>query len=178
MSSSHSEQFSDRSEDVASGDGSIKEMMLRGTVEIMHRHLQTDSQGNPLQENEETRIGDIGVGTFVLLIVVLTYIAICCFGSMIKRPGWLYCWSTFFATIIIVFLFCAQRTSRWVTEEETVQDVDDLFNARLFLGIFLIWSTFWTCCAYTYWHLTPNVQAADLELNSQESAFVKARPLF
>lgn len=55
MSSSHSEQFSDRSEDVASGDGSIKEMMLRGTVEIMHRHLQTDSQGNPLQENEETR---------------------------------------------------------------------------------------------------------------------------
>mmetsp|Transcript_18125 Transcript_18125/g.33674 ORF Transcript_18125/g.33674 Transcript_18125/m.33674 type:complete len:178 (+) Transcript_18125:211-744(+) len=172
------DEFTSSDEGIAGGESTLQEMMLRGTVEIMHRHLQTDSQGNPLQENEATRIGDIGVGTFVLLLVVIIYIGICCFGSMIKRPGWLYCWSTFFATIIIVFLFYAQRTSRWVTEEETVQDVDDLFNARLFLGIFLIWCTFWTCCAYTYWHLTAPVVAQDIELNSQESAFVKSRPLF
>ena len=52
-------------------------LMLRGSlmaVEAMSRQLQTDSQGNPLQENAPTRVGDIGVGTFVLLLVCIIYI--------------------------------------------------------------------------------------------------------
>ena len=97
---------------------------------------------------------------------------------MLKSPGWLYCWSTFISTIIIVFLFFAQRTSQWVTEEETQTDTDDLFNARLFLLIFLVWTSFWTCCAFVYWHLTPTVTAQDIDQHNHESAFVKSRTLF
>ena len=49
------DEFTSSDEGIAGGESTLQEMMLRGTVEIMHRHLQTDSQGNPLQENEATR---------------------------------------------------------------------------------------------------------------------------
>jgi len=108
------------------------------------RALQTDANGNILTENPTTRVGEVGVGTFILLLLVIVYIGICCFGSMMKRPGWLYCWSTFFTSIIMIFLFEAQRTDRYIQEEETVTDVDEYFNFRLFTLILMIWTSFWT----------------------------------
>lgn len=140
------------------------------------RSLQTDSNGNPLKENAPTRVGQIGVGTFVLILVVTIYIGICCFGSMMKRPGWLYVWSTIFTSTVIIFLFEAQRTDRYIQEEEVLSETDPYFNMRLFLLIFLIWTSIWTCCIWVYWYLSPSVQPQDVDIQSHESAFVKARP--
>jgi hypothetical protein len=146
--------------------------------DYMHRSLQVDSQGNPLVENEPTRIGDIGVGTLVFLIINIAYIGLCCFGSMINSPGCLYFWGTFFYTIVMIFLFEATRTSRWVTEEEVLSETDPYFNSRLFLMLFFIWCSCWTCCFWTYWHLTPSVVGKVPENAAEENGFIKPRPMF
>ncbi|GMH52797.1 hypothetical protein TrRE_jg13573 [Triparma retinervis] len=101
------------------------------------RFLATDANGNVLQENPTTRVGEVGVGTFIILFLVFIYVGVCCFGSMIKKPGFLYCQSTFWIATIIIFLFEAQRTDRFIQEEEQVDEVDEYFNARLFLLILL-----------------------------------------
>ena len=106
------------------------------------RFLATDANGNVLEENPTTRIGEVGVGTFIILFLLIAYVGICCFGSMMKKPGLLYCQSTFWFATIIIFLFQAQRTDRYIQEEEQVDEVDEYFNARLFLLIMLIMTSF------------------------------------
>jgi len=195
-----------------------------------HRFLITgvDSEGNPLEERPATRIGDIGVGTIVFLLINICYIGVCCFGSMIAKPGCLYVskseranfsfdkrsarsrrayrvgdanscaskhlyspctlltlalslryfWGTFFYVIVIVFLFEATRTSRWVTEEEVLNETDPYFNSRLFMMLFFIWCSCWTCCYWTMAHLAPQVQGKAPEDASEQEGFTRSRPMF
>ncbi|GMI53530.1 hypothetical protein TeGR_g6764 [Tetraparma gracilis] len=148
------------------------------TVGEVHRRLQTDSSGNALVENEPTRVGDIGVGTLVFLIINIMYIGICCLGSMMARPGCMYFWGTTFYVTIMVFLFEATRTPRWVSEEEVLDDSDEYFNSRLFLLIFFSCFSGWNCCFYIALHLTPSVVGRVPEEAEQGSAFIKARAFF
>jgi len=98
-------------------------------------------------------------------------------GSLLKKPGFLYCWSTFFFGSIVIFLFNATRTSRWKIEEDVVDEKDTLFNVRLGLGVFFCLCCCCSCCFYTSWHLAKPLQTRDLELQ-QTDDFVKSRPMF
>eukprot|EP00520_Triparma_pacifica_P016782 CAMPEP_0118666390 /NCGR_PEP_ID=MMETSP0785-20121206/19184_1 /TAXON_ID=91992 /ORGANISM="Bolidomonas pacifica, Strain CCMP 1866" /LENGTH=152 /DNA_ID=CAMNT_0006560687 /DNA_START=232 /DNA_END=686 /DNA_ORIENTATION=+ len=142
---------------------------LRGEGEVVGgeapygRYLATDSKGNLLQENPPTRVGEIGVGTFVIICLIIIYIGICCFGSIVKKPGFLYCMSTFTSAVIVVFLFEAQRTDRFIQEEETIDETDQYFNVRLFLLILLITTSCLTCCGWVSWILSPSVNPQGTE---------------
>ncbi len=174
----HDDEFDVDDEAVFDGSSHTALHIAQSAFLRAHRALQVDAQGNPLEENPESRVFDIGWGTFILLLVAIIYLGICCYGSMVKNPHYLYCWSTFFASVIVTFLFTAQRTSRWKSDEETVDDTDPYFNARLFLMIFFIWVSCWTCCAITYLHLTADVKPGETESMSEMSTFVSSRAVF
>ena len=61
--------------------------LLRGALSFVldteqHiRLLQTDAGGQALAEAENTRIGNIGVGTFLIIFFGFIYVLLCCFGK-------------------------------------------------------------------------------------------------
>ena len=144
----------------------------------LSRSLQLDSQGNPLEENDPTRIGDMGVGTIVFLIINILYICCCCYGSMVEKPCGLYLVVTILYSIVMIFLFQATRTSRYVEEEETLDETAAYYSSRLFIMLFFAFCSCWTCCMWTKWHLTPRLVGKVPEDSTDENGFVKSRPMF
>ena len=127
----------------------------------------------------QRRIGSIGIGTFLLIFFGILYILVCCFGSLLKKPGFLYCWSTIFFATLVIFLFTATRSPREKPANDVNDDKDQLYNVRLFLGISLCLCCCWSCCFYTQAHLARpfEVKGVEVEMGEQE-AFTKSRPMF
>ena len=164
-------------------DQYITTFMLRGALTVAEaaaRELQVngvDANGEPLIENPTYRIGGIGVGTVTLVTVFILYCLICCAGSFVKNPFCMYCWATFFTVCIVTFLFFAERTTKYKQTEEVVNDTDEHFNERLFLGLWLGWCSLLTICGFMTHFVSQQVFAEELEITTHNPNG-KARPIF
>ena len=68
-------------------------------------------------EVEPTRIGALGVGTFLVLAGGIVYILLCIAGTAMARPSRLYVLITLFYGSLLIYLTNAKRRSRWATPD-------------------------------------------------------------
>lgn len=68
-------------------------------------------------EVEPTRIGGLGVGTFLVLAGGILYILLCIAGTAISRPSRLYVIISLIYGSLLMYLTNAKRRSRWATPE-------------------------------------------------------------
>ena len=86
---------------------------------------------------EPTRIGEIGVGSFLILAGGILYLLSCVVGtSFLKNPArfQLHLLSTVIYGTLILFLANAKRRSRWTIPDEVVSDVDNLWLIHILVG--------------------------------------------
>ncbi|KAL7522797.1 hypothetical protein ACHAWX_007487 [Stephanocyclus meneghinianus] len=93
-------------------------------------------------EVEPTRIGGLGVGTFLVLAGGILYILLCIAGTAISRPSRLYVIISLMYGSLLMYLTNAKRRSRWATPENVVSEVDNLWLTHILVGIVIVFG----CC--------------------------------
>ncbi|KAL3802359.1 hypothetical protein HJC23_007184 [Cyclotella cryptica] len=89
-------------------------------------------------EVEPTRIGSLGVGTFLVLAGGIVYILLCIAGTVMKRPSRLYAMITLIYGSLLIYLTNAKRRSRWATPENVVSDFDSLWLTHILVGTVIV----------------------------------------
>ena len=91
-----------------------------------------------LIEVEPTRIGALGIGTFLILAGGIIYLMLCLAGTAMKRSSQLYLVITVLYGSLILFLTNAKRQSRYTIPDNVVSDVDNLWLTRILVGTALV----------------------------------------
>eukprot|EP00970_Alexandrium_tamarense_P004098 scaffold693_cov200-Alexandrium_tamarense.AAC.100 len=84
-------------------------------------------------EVNPTRIGELGVGTFVILAGGILYLLSCIIGATLKKASRLYLITTLIYGSMITYLSFAKRRSRWEVNT-VISDVDNLWLIHILVG--------------------------------------------
>mmetsp|Transcript_27713 Transcript_27713/g.40819 ORF Transcript_27713/g.40819 Transcript_27713/m.40819 type:complete len:164 (+) Transcript_27713:136-627(+) len=160
---------------------------IPGTIfnqsDVMHffrgagRNLVVE-QSKSQVEVDPIRFGELGIGTFLILLFGIMYIMVCCVGLLIRKPATLYLISTLIYGGLITFLLNAKRQSKWISDEQFVTDVDKMWFVRLIVGFILAAG----CCvglfALVTSHITYVVKAQEVESLSGRGFRYQKRYIF
>lgn len=121
-------------------------------------------------EVEPTRIGALGVGTFLILSGGILY-TIGCFAISVQctnmnRPGRLYFIITFLYMTLVLFLTNAKRRSRWAVPDNVVSDVDNLWLTHILVGTVAIVNCVVGLLAWIWWDFLSVVVAKEIDTES------------
>jgi hypothetical protein len=116
-----------------------------------------------LIEVEPTRIGALGVGTFLILAAGILYLLLCLAGTAMKRSCHLYATITILYGSLILFLTNAKRRSRWVMPDNVVSDVEHLWLTHILVGTVLVLGSFVGLLAWIYFDFLSVVMAKEID---------------
>lgn len=117
-------------------------------------------------EVEPTRIGALGVGTFLILSGGVLYIIACFAGTSMNRPSNLYFTITFLYATLVLFLINAKRRSRWAIPDNVVTDFDDLWLIHILVGTVAIVGSVVGLLAWMWWDFLSVVVAKEIDTES------------
>lgn len=130
-----------------------------------------------LRNNHHThRVGDLGIGTFLVLFFGVCYLCTCCAGLFVRRPCLIYIISTFSYGTILLLLFRAENVSDWNIESDDDDINNNMWYGRFFIRVFLIVSCCFGCICLASLHLTQNTHANEPEVIANERS--TSRPVF
>ena len=115
-----------------------------------------------LIEVEPTRIGALGVGTFLILAGGIIYLLLCIAGTVMKRHSQLYLVITVLYGTLILFLTNAKRRSRYAIPDNVVSDVDNLWLTRILVGTVLVVACFVGLAAWVWFDFLSVVVAKEI----------------
>ena len=122
-----------------------------------------DDMNSPQIEVEPTRIGGLGVGTFLILGGGILSTLLCLAGTAMKRPCRLYLVITLVYASLVLFLINAKRRSRWVVPENVVSDVDDSWLTHILVGAVVVVGSFVGLVTWIWFDCFSVIEAKEIE---------------
>ena len=129
-------------------------------------------------EVEPTRIGALGVGTFLILTCGVLYTLLCLAGSLMARPGRMYVSITAIYGALLIFLTNAKRRSRWEIPNDALQDVDNLWLIHILVGTVLVIGCIFAFLAYVRYDLLSVVVAKEIDTERDRRPYGRERFMF
>jgi hypothetical protein len=130
------------------------------------KHSRNMEQSTVPIEVEPSRIGALGVGTFLILAASILYLLLCIAGTAMKRPSRLCATITILYCSLILFLTNAKRRSRWAIPDNVVSDVDNLWLIHILVGTVLVLGSFVGLFAWIYFDFMSVVMAKEIDAES------------
>jgi hypothetical protein len=131
-------------------------------------------------EVEPTRIGSLGVGTFLILAGGILFVLLCIAGTAMKRSCRLYVIITLLYGSLIIFLTNAKRQSRWAVPDNVVSDVDNLWLTHILVGTVIVVGCLVGLAAWMWFDFLSVVKAneIDTELDRRRTGYRRPQFLF
>ena len=141
---------------------SYKDNLFLSVSYSTHNSLFAKMEDGSLIEVEPTRIGALGVGTFLILAGGIIYLLLCIAGTVMKRHSQLYLVITVLYGTLILFLTNAKRRSRYAIPDNVVSDVDNLWLTRILVGTVLVVACFVGLAAWVWFDFLSVVVAKEI----------------
>ena len=123
-----------------------------------------------------TMVGDVGIGTFLILLFGILYLTLCCVGCVVKKAMSCFLSSTALYGLFLLLLLSAKREDDSEGDEKV--EIDRIWLARVLIGIFISLCSGISAFVLVQLHLTAERVGKEVETFQQSPLLPRRPPLF